>query len=223
MRRGKNKILLCRNSSSLGNNLKCVRIMKKIMFSDKNGLTAAVLAGTKTQTRRIIEAMPKEPRIAYGLEEEAGYVFLLDGYTVVAKSRFKIEEVVAVAQPYKYFDGKSDKYMNEWCKIVACNGMNSAGYNNKMFVSADLMPHKIKITDIRVQRLQDISEEDCIAEGIMRFPDGFTGDIVYSFQGCGYNFDYPITAYSELIDSISGKGTWERNPWAFCYTFKLVK
>ena len=94
--------------------------MKKIMFSDKFSLTALVLGGAKTQTRRIINAMPKEPRIAYGLEEEAGYVHLLNGYTVVAKSRYKIGEVVAVAQPYRYYDGKSDKYLNEWAKIVAC-------------------------------------------------------------------------------------------------------
>lgn len=196
--------------------------MRKMMFNDKYGLTAAVLAGKKTQTRRIIEAMPKEPRIAYGLEQEAGYVFLLDGYTVVAKSRFKIEEVVTVAQPYKYFDGKSDKYMNEWCKIVACNGMNSAGYNNKMFVSADLMPHKIKITNIRVQRLQDISDEDCLAEGITKYADSVYTYIENGKKIFRADLSTPRKAYAALIDNISGKGTWEDNPYVFVYEFKLI-
>jgi hypothetical protein len=199
--------------------------MKKIMFSDKHGLTAAVLVGTKTQTRRIINVMPK----AYGLENETGYVHLLDGYTVVAESRFKFGEVVAVAQPYKDIRGKSDKYLNEWCGIVACDGMDTVGYDNKMFVRADLMPHKIKITDIRVERLQDISDEDCLAEGIITKIEG-------KFEvgnGYGWNttierlkrdtFLTPRAAYAELIDKISGKGTWERNPYCFCYTFKLVK
>lgn len=193
------------------------------MFSDRWGLTAAVLAGTKTQTRRIIEAMPKEPRIAYGLEEEAGYVFLLDGYTVVAKSRFKVGEVVAVAQPYKYFDGKSDKYLNEWAKIVACNGMNTAGYNNKMFVRAELMPYRIVITNVKVERLQDIPDYSCIEEGIIKYANG-----VYTYIENGKKYyhselDTPKKAYAELIDKISGKGTWERNPYVFVYNFKLIK
>lgn len=195
--------------------------MKKIMFNDKYALTAAVLAGTKTQTRRIIEAMPKEPRIAYGLEKEAGYVFLLDGYTVVAKSRFKVGEIVAVAQPYK--DIKSNKYLNEWCGIVACDGMNSAGNNNKMFVRAELMPHQIEITNIRVQRLQDISNDDCLAEGIVKYSDG-----VYTYIEGGKKYfhqelDTPKKAYGVLINKINGLGTWMVNPWTFCYTFKLVK
>lgn len=197
--------------------------MKKIMFNDKFGLTAAVLVGTKTQTRRVINAMPKDPKIAYGLEEEAGYVHLLDGYSVVAKSKYKVGEVVAVAQPYKCIDGKSDKYLYEWAKIVACNGMNTAGYNNKMFVKADLMPHKIKIMDIRIQRLQDISDTDCLAEGITRYANG-----VYTFTENGKkifhaDLDTPRKAYAELIDKISGKGTFESNPWVFVYDFDLVK
>lgn len=197
--------------------------MQKIMFNDKYGLTAAVLAGTKTQTRRIIGVMPKDPKIAYGLEDEAGYVHLLDGYTVVAKSKYKVGEEVAVAQPYKYFDGKSDKYMNEWAKIVACNGMNTVGYNNKMFVRADLMPYKVKITDIRVQRLQDISDEDCLAEGITRYANGvytFTENDKKIFRA---NLNTPKKAYADLIDKISGKGTFESNPWVFAYNFQLIK
>lgn len=36
------------------------------------------------------------------------------------------------------------------------------GWDNKMFVRAEHMPHRIRITDIRVERLQDISDEDCL-------------------------------------------------------------
>lgn len=143
---------------------------------------------------------------------------------------FKVGEVVAIAQSYFDIKTSANSYRppiwegyKDWHEYLESLPTNGGGYYNKMFVRAELMPHKIEITGIQVQRLQDISNDDCLAEGIMRFPDGFTGDIVYSFQGCGYNFDYPITAYSELIDRISGKGTWERNPWAFCYTFKLVE
>lgn len=207
--------------------------MQKIMFNDKYGLTAAVLSGTKTQTRRIINATPKEPRIAYGLEDEAGYVHLLEGYTVVAKSQYKVGEEVAVAQCYRYIycqepaERLSEEY-SMW--FLRQKGLtDSKGWRNKMFVRPDLMPHKIEITDIRVQRLQDISNEDCFAEGI-------TTKIEGKFEvGNGYGWDTtierlkrdtfltPRAAYAALIDRISEKGTWKINPLVFVYDFKLVK
>lgn len=98
-----------------------------------------------------------------------------------------------------------------------------------MFVKAEEMRYQIEITDIRVERLQDISNEDCLAEGI-------TTKIEGEFEvGNGYGWDTtierlerdtfltPRAAYAALIDKISGKGTWKRNPYCFCYTFKLVK
>jgi hypothetical protein len=193
--------------------------MQKIMFNDKYGLTTAVLAGTKTQTRRLV---PDKLLSRYGHNK-----FNDRSTDFISDAPFKVGEVVAVAQKYRDIpDYNADLYDDD-LPSYSCSGGSSLqytqGWDNKMFVKADLMPHQIEITDIRVQRLQDISDEDCITEGIMRFPDRFTGDIVYSFQGCGYNFDYPITAYSELIDSISGKGTFERNPWVFAYNFKLIK
>ena len=197
------------------------------MFNDNHGLTTTVLYGKKTQTRRIIEAMPKEPRIAYGLEDEAGYVHLLDNYTVAAKSRFKIGEVVAVAQSYFDIKISVNSYRppiwegyREWHKYLESLPTNGGGYYNKMFVRADLMPHKIKITDIRVQRLQDISEDECLAEGIIR---SSIGGYTYIKRGKNQILDTPYKAYASLADKIYGKGTWERNPYVFVYNFKLVK
>lgn len=196
--------------------------MKKIMFSDKFYLTAAVLAGTKTQTRRIVPQ---------SIVDELYYAGFYGDFTddlkqilIKNKSRYKVGEVVTVAQNYNEVYSYYRQHNENVCAVMNGRfGQFHKGWTNKMFVESLFMPHKIEITNIRVERLQDISDEDCIAEGIMRFPDRFTGDIVYSFQGCGYNFDYPITAYSELIDSISGKGTFERNPWVFAYNFKLIK
>ncbi|MBQ3690878.1 MAG: hypothetical protein II937_13605 [Bacteroidales bacterium] len=186
------------------------------MFSDRWGLTAAVLNGTKTQTRRIINAMPKVPQISYGLEEEAGYVHLLDGYIVVAKSRYKVGEIVAVAQPYKAFYG-------DFKEPLRTELIDSAGFMNKMFVRAELMPHQIEITNIRVERLQDISDEDCMAEGIIKYANG-----VYTYTENGKktfhaDLDTPRKAYAELIDKISGKGTWAGNPYVFAYNFDFIK
>ena len=103
-----------------------------------------------------------------------------------------------------------------------------------MFVRADLMPHQIRITGIKCERLQDISDADCLKEGI--FVNEYFGNGKkchhYGFDGF-FNgtegwfargwFDTPREAFAELIDKVSGKGTWKSNPWVVAYEFELVK
>ena len=109
--------------------------------------------------------------------------------------------------------------------------------DNKMFVRADLMPHIIEITDIKAERLQDISDEDCLREGIYRDEENgvvigwpFGVPFFYTFTGAiskesGKQLLWTTRkeAFSELINSINGRDTWERNEWQFAYTFKLIK
>jgi hypothetical protein len=97
------------------------------------------------------------------------------------------------------------------------------GWNNKMFVRADLMPRQIRITDVKVEMVQSLSEEDCIKEGILKKFDGY-GYEYKSKHGFGYyGFPHIKDAFASLIDGVSGKGTYERNPYVFAYTFELVK
>ena len=200
--------------------------MKKIMFNDRYGLTQAVLNGTKTMTRRIIEG--NYPSVT-AYHANGSWHFIADtedGDAIALKPKYEIGETVAVAQPYKVTHPKSD------FEMVGNNFMTeSAGWNNKMFVKANLMPDRIRITDIKVERLQDISDEDCIREGIVQDYDGvdsysfsepatlrFSGKDV--FRRCTYA-ETPKAAFTVLIDKVSGKGTWERNPWVFAYEFEL--
>jgi len=123
--------------------------------------------------------------------------------------------------------------------------------------------HFIEITGVRCERVQEISDEDCIKEGIVEF-DG------YHVVDCGHDYDYcyncggtglcnglgaglgviydcecsyckdrgkygidckkftivkdtPQQAYAALFDKINRKGSFERNPYVFCYSFKLTK
>ncbi len=198
------------------------------MFNDKYGLTEAVLNGRKTQTRRIITC-PKE----FKGEWVAGfYVYrrqsdnaiiqwpcmydadecTFDGGEILPK--YKIGEVVAVAQAY------NDFYNDECDPRIFPDG---AGWTNKMFVRADLMPHQIRITNVRVERLNDISESDCTAEGIISNIDPMTNLTHYMFPNWDEDYISNRGAYAALIDHISGKGTWESNPYVFVYDFELVK
>lgn len=197
--------------------------MKKIMFNDKYCLTKAVLAGTKTMTRRLL----KVPKTCNGKEvcsfnvltNNAGTqcVDLVDENGDVLgswKPHYEVGEIVAIAQSYHNLN-KVGYTAPEWLDHV-CE--SSAGYENKMFVRADLMPHRIKITDVKIEHLRDISEEDALREGIFKLISGF-----YCFPNEEYAvFSTPRRAFAELIDKVSGKGTWESNPWVVAYSFELV-
>lgn len=210
--------------------------MKKIMFNDGYGLTQAVLDGRKTQTRRMLnptmffqrletyEGWSNEDISAWKrscnrrLDEAQGDTLqqMLD--YALSSSRYKVGEVVAVAQKYK--DIALDMPVE-----LAAELIKQPGWNNKMFVKADLMPHRVRITNIRVECLQDISDEDCIAEGIYPKANGrwYCYDVVRR-MGVSYDpYPDPREAYAALIDKISGKGTWESNPYVFVYDFELVK
>lgn len=201
--------------------------MRKILFSDRYGLTKAVLEGRKTMTRRIVpDGTP------LGNWEET-----------IKKSRYQIGEVVAVAQCYK--DAGYDAMLLQtafvkdptifpeidpyepvmgWCDLpMKCH----KGWNNKMFIYPTMMPHQIRITNIRVERLQDISDEDCMREGIMEGEFMNTWDTFY-YDEWGdvpnhITFKSPLNAFAALIDKVSGKGTWESNPYCFVYEFELIK
>lgn len=195
--------------------------MKKIMFNDKYGLTDAVLKGHKTMTRRVATyETVKEPNTGFLTDQpEAGTFVLCDKLRIVAKSTYKIGEVVAVAQSYKSVFEESLNYAlprYHWLD----DHIDEKGYANKMFVEAVEMPHQIKITNIKVERLRDISSEDCLKEGIeARIVRCHT---FYYIDGVEKPFAFPKHAFAALIDKVSGKGTWEGNPWVFVYSFKLI-
>lgn len=186
--------------------------MKKIMFNDRYGLTQAVLKWQKTVTRRIMNRQPDPDDIAY-----------MEPKDYPCQPPYKVGEIVAVAQRYQELD-------NEWCRnhvgvhptespYSSCENM--AGWNNKMFVRAEACKHQIRITSVRSERLQDITDEDCMKEGIQVLDGRYyyrdsEGRIVD-------DFDNPRAAFASLINKISGRGTWERNPFVWVYEFKLVK
>lgn len=206
------------------------------MFNDKYGLTQAVLEGRKTQTRRMLnptmffqrletyEGWSNEDISAWKrscnrrLYEAQGDMLQQMFDYALSSSRYKVGEVVAIAQNYAdlAYDGEFFRLLG---KVIF-----EKGFHNKMFVKADFMPHRIRITNIRVERLQDISEEDCLKEGIWRDDNVGLEGTTYWYHGlANSSFRTAQEAYAALIDKISGKGTWEGNPWVFVYDFELVK
>src|SRR5574344_76349 len=216
--------------------------MQKMMFNDKYGLTEAVLDGSKRMTRRIckVQRPSDEWRIVFPIIEQLinpecipyAYAWRNDKteeYTDWCVPRYKVGEIVAVAQSYKDILNAENvpPFLYQIYTLGNVQSMRKLkGFDNKMFVRAELMLHQIQITNIRVERLQDISDENCIAEGIYK---GQCGSIethfmdAYYFKGNIQPYYTPRDAYAELIDMVSGKGVWESNPYVFVYEFKLIK
>lgn len=187
------------------------------MFNDKYGLTDAVLEGCKTMTRRPVSEKCLQQAEAYRHEYYADTLDALPLEEALLEfSPFKVGEIVAVAQKYSDFRWPAPQ-RSGFQEIL-----RSGGWNNKMFVRADLMPHQIRITNVRVERLQDISDEDCLKEGII---EGDAEPKLYGFKNGKYydSFFSPREAFAALIDKVSDKGTWQSNPWVFVYEFELIK
>lgn len=215
------------------------------MFNDRYGLTDAVIEGRKTMTRRLIDPMPKdcasvhkncwgadwsdEP-MSLVVDRDTGGIYckycgngvrLHDG-GYHYKTKYEVGEVVAVAQSYE-----AAGFDPGYCIEGGLFAQKHAGWHNKMFVKPALMSHRIRITGIKCERLQDISDEDCFREGISESWYESTDTTTYGYadekKGTAVEFDTPRKAFAALIDKVSGRGTWASNPWVVVYEFELMK
>ncbi len=214
--------------------------MKKLMFNNRFGLHDAVLNDTKTQTRRFIsKTLTNNLSHAERRFEENGnkeeYLETLSKQ-VPNFQKYEIGEIVAIAECYesclKYYNEKLETLQNDdersnikrICdKIISLtNNCTSASYHNKMFVRGDLMPHKIKITNIFIQRLLDISDEDILKEGI--FYDDINKEYYFFDKEKNVRISNKTAkdCYKQLIDKVSYDGCYDSNPWVISYEFELI-
>lgn len=216
--------------------------MKKIMFNEPFGLQQATFEGTKTMTRRIVpqvilDYVPKYQQEYYEqtlstISFEDAILNMVGAEKMFQRYVYNVGEVVAIAQRYSQIISaitpRFAPHTKDWMR-------SEKGWDNKMFVKAEQMPHHIKITDRKLERLQDISDEDCLREGIYKhnpMPEALGMDR-YKFIGYAYDatndkfhkrkwFSTPREAFAALIDKLSGKGTWKSNPLVFAYEYKRI-
>jgi len=200
--------------------------IKKMMFNDKYGLEQAVLNGTKTMTRRLAKKI---------FCEDENQDLCWTGEFV--KPKYHVDDVVGIAQPYKDIVGLEPQDLIYTTKVI--DGKKQKGYfpvstlpgwSNKMFVQGQYMQYFIKITNVKIERLQDISEEDCMREGI--FIDKVqeeNGRPKYAFDihtpKCTSRQWFPTAkeAFESLIKKLNGKYFWDENPYMYAYSFEVVK
>lgn len=163
---------------------------KPILFSTP--MVRALLAGTKTQTRRIAKPQP----------------------TVGAcKSKYEVGDVLWVRETWQAWW--------EYDKIAPRDIPNNSDINYpsdgnvwKTRVRSPLfMPRwasriRLEVTDVRIERLQAINADEAIAEGIDTETLGSCREAV--------------EAYAQLWESINGPGSWAENPWVWVVSFQLL-
>lgn len=198
---------------------------RPILFNQE--MVKAILAGCKTQTRRIIDPQPRFSE--QGGFHWKGYMYGIGSNYAETVSNFtnwncpmgRVGDRLWVRETFRYFDNSNECGCSEYC---GCPPTGTPIYrashftgNGEKWKPSIHMPRNasritLEITKIRVERLQDISAEDAKAEGFD-----------YSKHPSSIEMDYAIgarTNFRHAWDAINKN--WEANPWVWVVEFKVV-
>jgi hypothetical protein len=215
---------------------------KPILFSGP--MVRALLEGRKTQTRRVLKPPVSHDVPLYGWKGETAAIWKEDGG--LRNRPYRPGDRLWVRETLKPWSKDKDVF------AYAADDMRLGQLTDSMdwpvsvakrpYVSAIHLPRwasrlTLLVDDVRVQRLQNISEADAIAEGVSE--DRVILDIVcyggptVEKTGLRYfvdtpdiedqNFDNAVEAYAHLWDHINGPGAWEANPWVAAITFRVIR
>lgn len=198
--------------------------MKGIMF--KEDLFKAVLEGKKTQTRRVINNIPPQAElIGMGITGYTTFKMPPGQRQVGVYPRYEKGETIYLKEPF--FIGHHEfpnrifyKYERNDLWVIDRDIRNRANPNpwkNKMFMPEKSARYFIEITRVRVERLQDITEEDARTEGIIYVQYHGFKDYLHKQNW----FDRATDSFRTLWDSINKN--WEYNPWVWVYEFELTE
>lgn len=192
---------------------------RPILFSAP--MVRALLAGTKTQTRRAVRPQPDWVHEG-GAERRSGADFAMIRCPYgVPGDRLWVRETwtFGVGDCGHRDDGGPYRY--------GADGGFSARWRPSIHMPRVASRITLEVTGVRVERLQAISEADCMAEGVQGHPlrpdDGWpicTGFMVGADDGKTTLHPKPQDAYRRLWESINGAGSWAANPWVWVVEFK---
>lgn len=189
---------------------------RPIIFSGE--MVRAILEGRKTQTRRTIKYLRRErmmpSRIFHeGIKYTAKCPYGQPGDRLWVRETWHGSTNERLAkEPEHPMDTLSYKAEFEGINV------------NWKWYSPIHMPRwasriALEITSVRVERLQEISEEDALKEGAMHWWNHLIHDKRLRLYNGGHG---PVSAYQMLWESINGKGSWKQNPFVWVIEFKPI-
>lgn len=201
--------------------------MKPILFSTP--MVQAILRNKKTQTRRIMPEQPNEYLLPCGTSKR---YWANDPEYLKAKyyrSKYEIGDILWVRETWQHTKCLSINWEDEtYGYVYKADKQPWEDYEGWKWKPSIHMPKEaarlfLKITDIRVERLQDISQADAIAEGVESVRQ--LGRSYYKLYYGNKKFDYdesPIVSYMSLWQKINGKDSWSENPYVWVYEFERI-
>lgn len=218
---------------------------RPILFSA--AMVRAILANTKTQTRRMVKARADKdlgPRCVLQPHELAGEVnggnyrnaYCAPGDRLWVRETFYCDHCFYPegTPPSCYWDGPNPRAAHTPEQLAK----ERSDMLEAMYYRADGEPEfeapegptpwrpsihmprwasriTLEVTGVRVERLQDISEADAIAEGVNMHPDHHGKPLTSIYS--------PVQAYRDLWESINGQGSWAVNPWVWVISFHRLE
>lgn len=191
--------------------------MKPILFSTE--MVQAILTGRKTMTRRVLNPKSTELNlINSGFSTE--YILSKGNETI---RKYNISDILWVRETWQNVNGIENGEKIKYA--YKADGGGWGDYEIVKWKPSIFMPKEaarifLRITDIRIEKLKDISKEDAIAEGIMQIdheflPKGWKDYFYYP----EIPFENPINSFASLWESINGDNSWSDNPyvWVICF------
>lgn len=211
---------------------------RAILFSAP--MVRALLNGTKTQTRRLLTPQPKIHENGSwswdvrdrGCVGASGTHLVGFVASAVFHAPFAIGDRLWVREtwqglsfgdylPTKHYPCDLRYFATDTCADLDAD-VRGYPWRPSIFMPRWASRLTLTVTDVRVERLQAISEKDAIAEGLEK---GHHGGFCPVYRGAP-ELDwriYPDAAYRALWDHINGPGAWEANPWVVAVTFTVAR
>ena len=193
---------------------------KPILFSTE--MVQAILAGRKTQTRRVIKI--KSTPFSENFTEAEWKNHLNRAGAKLLYGGFKKGDILWVRETY------GTTAIGNMYKASVCSpdvDKPLSGWKPSIFMPKEAARIFLKVTNVRVEKLQDISENDAIAEGVDML--GETKQYNWKYyknynKSQDYTFMSPIDSFESLWQSINAKKhPWESNPWVWVYEFERIE
>lgn len=213
---------------------------RPILFSAP--MVRALLDGSKTQTRRVVKPQPageiqrqvpgldhwidskywerKNQKENHGIgtrgftcpHGKAGHrLWVREAWRVIAVADcFAPREITAASRIWYEAQGALPFHPSEFGRL-----------RPSMFMPRWASRITLEITGVRVERLQDISEADALAEGVVKGPDHYAPPVPEKVKA--FYDTSARRAYRHIWETINGPGSWAVNPWVWVIEFKVIK
>lgn len=199
----------------------------------------AILEGRKTQTRRLIKPQPTKQ---WAVEQGEKYLSGATEEGVTSKDMTNVNinidnllednpikkgVILWVREKWRNNDDIKEPYLyklNYDTEYDCYTENRSLKWRRSIHMPKKAAQIFLKVTDVRIEKLQDITDEDSIQEGVESFYDGTSAGLLYVdyYRGEAFHLPSARKGFQSLWRSMFGIESWDENPWVWVYSFEWI-